>query len=134
MKVADVAGETFGAADKGASAAEAKAKVLLDQPISAFTISQIEHLVSCGAYAGIFCYPTIPDVIKAPVTDPELTRKLIRTVGPGNCVFGSDKGYVLEPDAIQAMTLLLRLLIAWGFSDEEISAMAEKNSARLLFA
>lgn len=113
--------------------AKHQAKVLLDQPISAYTIEQIQQLASCGAYVGIFCYPTIPDVIKAPVTDPELTRELIDAVTPDRCILGSDKGYVLEPDAIQAMRLLLRLLMAWGFSEAQIRTMAADNAAKLLF-
>lgn len=109
------------------------AKVLLDQPISAYTVAQIKSLTSCGAYAGIFCYPTIPDVIKAPVTDPDLTKQVIDTVGVECCVLGSDKGYLLEPDAVQAMRLMLRLLMVWGYSDEQIRRMAAENGARLLF-
>lgn len=109
------------------------ARVLLDQPISAYTVDQIVHLTSCGAYAGIFCYPTIPDVIKAPVTDPDLTKTVIDAVGVERCVLGSDKGYMLEPDAIQAMRLLLRLLLVWGYSEEQIRTMAAVNASRLLF-
>src|SRR5690606_21635628 len=106
---------------------------LLDQPVSAYTVQQISHLASCGAYVGIFCYPTIPDVIKAPVTDPDITKAVIDAVGVDRCVLGSDKGYILEPDAIQAMRLLLRLLLVWGYSEEQIRAMAAVNSARLMF-
>lgn len=109
------------------------AKVLLDQPISAYTVEQIVQLTSCGAYAGIFCYPTIPDVIKAPVTDPDLTKEVIDAVGVERCVLGSDKGYLLEPDAVQAMRMLLRLLLVWGYSEDQIRCMASENGARLLF-
>ena len=109
------------------------AKALLDQPVSAYTVPQIAHLASCGAYVGIFCYPTIPDVIKAPVTDPDITKAVIDAVGVERCVLGSDKGYILEPDAIQAMRLLLRLLLVWGYSEEQIRTMAATNSARLMF-
>lgn len=109
------------------------AKALLDQPISAYTVDQIAHLTSCGAFAGIFCYPTIPDVIKAPVTDPDLTKTVIDAIGVERCVLGSDKGYLLEPDAAQAMRLLLRLLLVWGYSEEQIRRMAVENGAQLLF-
>lgn len=109
------------------------AKALLDQPVSAYTIDQIAHLASCGAFVGIFCYPTIPDVIKAPVTDPDLTKAVIDKVGVQRCVLGSDKGYLLEPDAVQAMRLLLRLLLVWGYSEEQIRRMAVENGAQLLF-
>ena len=109
------------------------AKVLLDQPISAYTVEQIQHLAACGAYAGIFCYPSIPDVIKAPVTDPDLTKQVIDAIGVERCILGSDKGYILEPDAIQAMRLLLRLLLVWGYSEQQIRTMAATNGARLLF-
>jgi len=109
------------------------AKALLDQPVSAYTVDQIVHLASCGALVGIFCYPTIPDVIKAPVTDPDLTKAVIDAVGVERCVLGSDKGYLLEPDAVHAMRLLLRLLLVWGYSEGQIRTMAAENGARLLF-
>lgn len=109
------------------------AKALLDQPVSAYTVDQIAYLTSCGAFAGIFCYPTIPDVIKAPVTDPDLTKTIIDRVGVERCVLGSDKGYLLEPNAVDAMRLLLRLLLVWGYSEEQIQRMAVENGAQLLF-
>jgi hypothetical protein len=109
------------------------AKALLDQPVSAYTVEEIAHLASCGAYVGIFCYPTIPDVIKAPVTDPEITKSVIDAVGIDRCVLGSDKGYILEPDAIQAMRLLLRLLLVWGYTKDQIRTIASTNSAKLMF-
>ncbi len=109
-------------------------KVLLDHPVTAYTLEENLHLAQCGAYLGIFCYPTIPDVIKAPVVDPELTKTLIDAVGPERCVLGSDKGHLLEPDALAAMRLLLRLLLTWNYTPEQIYTMASGNAETLLFA
>ena len=67
------------------------------------------------------------------MTDPDLTKAVIDRVGVERCVLGSDKGYLLEPDAAQAMRLLLRLLLVWGYSEEQIRRMAADNGAHLLF-
>lgn len=108
-------------------------KAFIDHPITAYTVEQTEALANMGAYIGVFCYPTIPDVIKAPVVDPELTKEMIDAVGPERCVLGSDKGHVLEPDALHAMRLMLRLLITWGYTPAQIRAMASENATRMLF-
>jgi hypothetical protein len=108
-------------------------KAFIDHPITAYTVEQTKALADLGAYIGLFCYPTIPDVIKAPVVDPELTKEMIDAVGPERCVLGSDKGHVLEPDALHAMRLMLRLLLTWGYTPEQIRAMASENAQRMLF-
>jgi hypothetical protein len=113
--------------------ADAGAKGLLDHPLSSFTIDQTRRLLQSGMYAGLFCYPVIPTVAKAPVVDPDLTHEFIRAVGPERCVIGSDMGHVLEPDALPALRLLIRLLLAFGLTGEEVSVMCRTNPDRLLF-
>ncbi|MDR7481159.1 MAG: DUF6282 family protein [Armatimonadota bacterium] len=113
--------------------ADAGARALLDHPVSAFTIDQTVRLVEFGVYAGVFCYPVIPTVAKAPAVDPDLVYDMIRAVGPERCVIGSDMGHILEPDAVSALRLLVRLLLAFALTDEQITRMCKTNPERLLF-
>jgi hypothetical protein len=112
---------------------EEGAKGLLDHPVSAFTMEQTLRLVGDGVFAGIFCYPVIPTVAKAPAVDPDLACEMIRAVGPERCVIGSDMGHILEPDAVAALRLLVRLLLVFGLTDEQVTAMCRTNPERLLF-
>ena len=108
------------------------ATALLDHPLSSFTVEQIAALATDGVYAGLFCYPSLPSVIKAPVVDPERTRALVTRLGAQRCVIGSDVGMLLEPTALEAYRLMIRFLFALGFTQDEIDLMLKTNPAKLI--
>ena len=108
------------------------ATAVLDHPLSSFTVEQIATLATDGVYAGVFCYPSLPSVIKAPVVDPERTRALITRLGPQRCILGSDVGMLLEPTALEAYRLMIRFLFALGFVQDEIDLMLKTNPAKLI--
>jgi len=54
----------------------------LDHPLSSFDVDEIDRLTPPGIYAWLFCYPSLPSIIKAPVSDPEETQELLRRLGP----------------------------------------------------
>ncbi len=108
------------------------AAAVLDHPLSSFTVDQIAELVACGVYAGLFCYPSLPSVIKAPVVDPARTRQLVERVGAERCIIASDVGMLLEPTALEALRLMIRLLLVLGFGRRELELMLRVNPARVL--
>jgi hypothetical protein len=108
------------------------ARAVLDHPLSSFTAGQIAELVPTGVYVGLFCYPSLPSVIKAPVVDPRRTLEVIERVGPERCIIASDVGMLLEPTALQALRLMIRLLMTLGLAPEQIAPMLTTNPARLM--
>lgn len=108
------------------------AAAVLDHPLSSFTVAQIAELVECGVYAGLFCYPSLPSVIKAPVVDPARTLELVERIGPQRCIIASDVGMLLEPTALEALRLMIRLLMVLGLGPREIGPMLKANPARLI--
>lgn len=111
---------------------ELGARAVLDHPLSSFNTEQIATLTGDGVYAGLFCYPSLPSVIKAPVTDPTRTLELVQRIGAGQCIVASDVGTLLEPTQLEAMRLMVRLLLILGIHAEEINPMLRDNPARLL--
>lgn len=111
---------------------EIGARAVLDHPLSSFNADQIEALSGGSIYAGLFCYPTLPSVIKAPVVDPARTLELVRRLGPARCLIASDVGMLLEPTALEAYRLMIRLLIVLGFSEADVAVMIKDNPAHLL--
>jgi hypothetical protein len=106
---------------------------VLDHPLAHFTPEETRRMVEApGIYAGIFGYPTLPDVMKAPVVDPRTTRALVELVGPGKCILASDEGQVLAPGAVETMRLLVRLMLCYGLAPEEVRPMVVDNPRRLL--
>ena len=95
-------------------------------------MDQIAKLVECGVYAGLFCYPSVPSVIKAPVVDPARTLDLVNRIGPERCIVASDVGMLLEPTALEALRLMIRLLMVLGLGPREIDPMLKANPARLI--
>lgn len=108
------------------------ARAVLDHPLSSLTVEQTAELAQDGVYAGLFCYPSLPSVIKAPVVDPALTHALIQRVGPERCIVASDVGMLLEPTALEALRLMIRLLMVLGLSARDIDPMLKLNPARLI--
>jgi predicted metal-dependent TIM-barrel fold hydrolase len=108
------------------------ARAVLDHPLSSFTVEQVAELVDCGVYAGLFCYPSLPSVIKAPVVDPERTLECVRRVGVERCIVASDVGMLLEPTAVEALRMMIRLLLALGLTRTEIEPMLKANPAWLI--
>lgn len=111
---------------------EIGARAVLDHPLSSFTADQIEALSGGTVYAGLFCYPTLPSLIKAPVVDPDRTLELVRRLGPARCLIASDLGMMLEPTALEGYRLMIRLLLTLGFSEADVSVMIRDNPAALL--
>jgi hypothetical protein len=111
---------------------EIGAKAVLDHPLSSFTAEQTEALAGGTIYAGLFCYPSLPSVIKAPVVDPERTLELVRRLGAERCLIASDVGMLLEPTALEAYRLMVRLLLVMGLSEAEVDVMLKDNPADLL--
>lgn len=108
------------------------AQAVLDHPLSALTVEQTAELAQDGVYAGLFCYPSLPSVIKAPVVDPARTLDLLSRVGAARCIVASDVGMLLEPTALDALRLMIRFLMVLGLSSAEIGLMLRDNPARLI--
>ncbi len=108
------------------------ARAVLDHPLSSFTVAQTAELAQGGLFAGLFCYPSLPSVIKAPVVDPRRTLELVRRLGPERCIIASDVGMLLEPTAVEALRLMIRLLMALGLPPADIAPMLKTNPARLI--
>ncbi len=107
-------------------------KAVLDHPLSSFDVKQIKSLTGEGVFAGLFCYPSLPSVSKAPVVDPERTLELVRAIGAEQCLVATDMGTLLEPSEVEAMRMMVRLLLAYDLSPGEIDLMVKDNPARLL--
>ncbi len=90
------------------------------------------HGLHGSVLAGLFCYPTLPSVIKAPVVDPARTLELVKRLGPRRCLIASDVGMRLEPTALEAYRLMIRLLLVLGFSEADVSLMIRDHPAYLL--
>lgn len=108
------------------------AKAVLDHPLSSFTTGQIASLMTDGVYAGLFCYPSLPSVAKAPVVDPERTHQLLQRLGAEKCLIASDVGMLLEPTQLEAMRMMARLLLVLGCSIPDLELMMKINPAHLL--
>ncbi|MCH8076403.1 MAG: hypothetical protein IIC64_11340 [SAR324 cluster bacterium] len=125
-------GDYEGLAPLAAMVAEIGAKAVLDHPLSSFTTEQIVSLMSEKIFAGLFCYPSLPSVAKAPVVDPERTHELVRRLGPGKCLVASDVGMLLEATQLEAMRMMARLLLVLDCSHADLDLMMKINPAILL--
>lgn len=108
------------------------ARAVLDHPVTSFSVDEIERLCLPGVYAGLFCYPALPSIIKAPAADPRQTLAMIRQIGPERCVIASDVGTLLEPTTLESLRLMIRLLLAMEIADADIERMLKTNPAQVI--
>jgi hypothetical protein len=114
--------------------AELGARCVLDHPQAHFTAEEIERMTAAeGIYAGIFGYPTLPDVMKAPIVDPRATQALVERLGPARCILASDEGQLLAPSAVETMRLLVRLMLCYGLTADQVRVMVVANPRALLY-
>jgi Family of unknown function (DUF6282) len=108
------------------------AKACLDHPLSAFDVDEIEKLTPDGVYAGLFCFPSLPSIIKAPLSDPAETLELVRRIGAERCLVASDVGTLLEPSTMESLRLMIRFLLGLGISGHDVDLMLKVNPAKLI--
>jgi len=114
------------------AAARIGATACLDHPLSSFDVDEIERLTPDGVFAGLFCYPSLPSIIKSPLSDPAETVELVRRIGPERCIVASDVGTMLEPSTMASLRLMIRFLLSLGLSERDIDLMMKVNPAKLI--
>ena len=107
-------------------------RAVLDHPLSSFNLDQIEALMGDTIHVGLFAYPSLPSVIKAPVVDPERTLEAVQRLGARRCLVATDVGMLLEPTALEAFRMMIRLLLVLGIPPEDVAPMVRDNPAHLL--
>jgi len=109
-------------------------KILLTHPqwsVNRMSVEQMVEISKMGAYIGLFLYSAFPH-FNNPVCDRTEVRTIIEKVGPEKCVLATDFGSMLNPPPVEGMKLYIRLLLAMGFSEEDIRTMLVTNGSKLL--
>lgn len=104
----------------------------LDHPLSSYDVDEIEKLTPPGVYAGLFCFPSLPSIIKGPLADPQETLDLARRIGPERCIVASDVGAMLEPTTLESMRPMVSFLLALGLWERDVDLMLKVNPAKLI--
>lgn len=125
-------GDYDGLAPLVEAVAEIGCLACLDHPLSSYDVDEIEKLTPPGVYAGLFCFPSLPSIIKGPLADPQETLELVRRIGPERCIVASDVGTMLEPTTLESMRLMVRFLLTLGLSERDVDLMLKVNPAKLI--
>jgi len=104
----------------------------LDHPLSSYDVDEIDRLTPPGVYAGLFCFPSLPSIIKGPLADPQETLDLVRRIGAGRCIVASDVGTMLEPSTMESLRLMIRFLLGLGLPGPAVDQMLKVNPAKLI--
>ena len=80
-----------------------------------------------------------PNVLNKPMhvygRSTEASKALAELIEAGTIeqtFFGSDLGQINAPRPVEGMRMTIRLLLAMGYSDDEVRAMVSGNAARLV--
>jgi hypothetical protein len=109
-------------------------KMLATHPhcwVNRMTIDQMVELSRMGVYLGIYFYSAYPSFNNADCDRMEVFR-IIEKVGPDRIVIAPDFGTIMQPPPVEGMKLYIRLLLAFGVSEQDIRTMFVTNPSRLL--
>lgn len=95
------------------------------------TIEQAKELARLGAYLEVGANKGLPNMMW-PCIDPNRPFDWIREVGTENIVINSDFGQVTVQEPVSGFKLFVRMMIHYGFSEEEIKLMIHTNPAKAL--
>lgn len=116
------------AAEKGVK------KMIITHPLSEnvgtrLSVEDQIRLVQMGASIEHTWVASLPQHANIPVSD---FVEAIRAVGVKKCIMATDFGQIHNPAPIEGFRMMLKALIAEGFSEEELSYMVRKNQVELL--
>lgn len=107
-------------------------KVVVDHPNYAVTdldFDQQEELVALGATLNFPFLAISPEY--GYISEADLANN-VREIGVDNCVLSSDVGQPANPGISESLGTLCDVMLAEGFSEEEVRTMAEHRPKRLL--
>jgi hypothetical protein len=94
--------------------------------------SDLEEALKLGAYLEVNGTGMVPNMMH-PCIDPNAACDFIREVGPEKCIFNTDWGQPFVYDPVDGMRICIRMLLHFGFTEEEIRTMLKTNPEKYLF-
>jgi len=94
-------------------------------------IGRLKECVANGAFIGIDVMHMIPSFY-APATDPQITFDVLEAIGADRCILVSDVGQVLNWDPLGGLRIMIRALIGYGVTRDDIKKMFVENPRKLL--
>ncbi|MEM2455377.1 MAG: DUF6282 family protein [Candidatus Bathyarchaeia archaeon] len=107
------------------------ARLILNHPLW-MSLDELKECAKEGAYIGAYVHMFLPDIY-GPGKDPLTTLSVIRQVGPEHVIIASDSSQLLNPKPIEGLRLMLRAMLGFHFTKEEIEIMFKRNPAKLLW-
>lgn len=109
-------------------------KLVVTHPLSAvsrtpYTIEELCHLVDCGAVIE-HCWRNCLPQLKS--YDPHKYVEAVRELGAENTILSTDFCQVSDPSAAEGLRAFIAVMLQFGCTPEEITAMVKTNPCRLL--
>ncbi len=94
-------------------------------------IKRLRQCADNGAFIGLDVMHMIPSFY-APATDPQITIDVLEAIGADRCILVSDVGQVLNWDPLGGLRIMIRALLGYGVSGEDIKKMFVENPSKLI--
>lgn len=118
----------------GMAAEKGVKKMVITHPLSEnvgtrLSVKDQIQLAQMGAYIEHTWVASLPRHANIPISD---FVEAIRAVGVKKCIMATDFGQMHNPAPIEGFRMMLKALLAEGFSEEELAYMVRKNQVELL--
>ena len=97
-----------------------------NQDVTLYAVQAQQELISMGANM-MYCMFSYLSKPGEPGKDVKDLGRLIRSVGAGNIVLGTDFGLFYLPPAVEGIRMMIATLVDQGFSEEDIKMMVSTN-------
>lgn len=109
-------------------------KLVVTHPLSAvsrtpYTTEELRHLVDCGAVIE-HCWRNCLPQLKS--YDPHRYVEAVRELGAENTILSTDFCQVSDPSPAEGLRTFIAVMLQFGCTPEEITAMVKTNPYRLL--
>ena len=107
-------------------------KIIVTHPNCSVNLMPIDAQKDLAELGALLSYALLPCMPLFDRQNFQEIAKMINEVGPGNAIFFTDFGQLPNPTEIEGVRMFISSLLAVGFKDDQVRAIACENFRRVL--
>jgi len=110
-------------------------RIVIEHPqlhVSRMTVDQLKELASVGVFLGLTYVCAVPNYIVPEIDKFELST-WVKAVGTGRWVSQTDLSQLQNPDPVEGLRMLAKVLLSQGINEKDIRQMFVDNPRELLY-
>ena len=107
-------------------------KIIVCHPNCSVNLMPVDVQKELAGLGALLSYALLPCMPLFDRQDFREIAKMIHAVGPENSIFFTDFGQLPNPTVVEGVRMFISSLLAVGFNEDEVRAIASENYSRIL--